>query len=132
MDHGLLRSIHHPPYAISHQPLAIDTVQNLSLTATCICRSVVPHSAHEGLASIAEIVPNAELPSCPFGFANCGWFSRLNTSSRSSDATGPIFVFLIIEASMLNCPGPRTVLRPVLPNVPVVSATCWKQEVLKN
>src|SRR5262249_10883197 len=86
----------------------------------------------DGLASIAEIVPNAELPSCPFGFANCAWFSRLNTSMRISEATGPILVFLMTDASMLNCPGPRTVLRPVLPNVPVVSATCWKQLVLNH
>src|SRR5438067_2404462 len=34
--------------------------------------------------------------------------------------------------SRLNCPGPRTVLRPVLPKVPVVSATCWKHDVLNQ
>src|ERR1700682_3315640 len=81
---------------------------------------------------MAEMVPKAALPSCPVGFANCGWFRTLKSSRRSSDVTGPILVFLIIDASMLNCPGPRTVLRPVLPNVPVVSVTCWKQEVLNH
>jgi hypothetical protein len=35
-------------------------------------RSVVPHSAHDGLGSIAAIVPNAALPSCVFGCANWG------------------------------------------------------------
>ena len=48
------------------------TRQNFIFSATWTWRSVVPHSEHEGLASIAEIVPNAAFPSCPFGFANCG------------------------------------------------------------
>src|SRR5436190_22655605 len=56
----------------------------------------------------------------------------LNASIRSSELTGPIAVVLIADRSMLNCPGPRTLLRPVLPNVPVVSATCWKQDVLNH
>ena len=106
--------------------------QNLSFTASCICRSVVPHVAHDGLASIAEIVPNAALPNWPFGFANCGWFSRLKISSRSSDDHRPILVFLITDMSTLNWPGPRTVLRPVSPKVPVVSGTCWKHAVLNH
>src|SRR3979490_566883 len=78
------------------------------------------------------MVPNAALPSWLLGFANCGWFSRLKISSRSSDDTGPIFVFLINDPSILNWPGPLTVFRPVLPNVPVVSPTCWKQAVLNH
>ena len=45
---------------------------------------------------------------------------------------GPIFVFLISEKSTLKSPGPRTVLRPVLPNVADVSGTCWKHAVLNQ
>src|SRR5215813_11277956 len=56
----------------------------------------------------------------------------LNASTRNSVLTVPMFVDLIIDRSMLNWPGPRTVLRPVLPNVPVVSATCWKHDVLNQ
>src|SRR5437867_13436001 len=78
------------------------------------------------------MVPNCGLPNCPFGFANCGRFRTLNTSSRSSDDTGPNFVFLISDPSILNCPGPRTLLRPVLPNVAVVSETVWKHDVLNH
>src|SRR5262245_57432234 len=56
----------------------------------------------------------------------------LNASTRNSVLILPNVVDLIIDMSMLNCPGPRTVLRPVLPNVPVVSATCWKHDVLNQ
>src|SRR5262249_8139153 len=44
----------------------------------------------------------------------------------------PNLVFLMIERSMLNCPGPRTLLRPVLPKVPVASAVCLKHDVLNH
>src|SRR5947208_1896768 len=114
----------------SPQPPA--TSQNFIFTATCTCRSVVPHSAHDGLASIAEMVPNAELPSWPLGLANCGWFRMLNASIRASVCIAPIFVFLINDRSTLKSPGPRTLLRPVLPNVPVESAVCLKHDVLNH
>src|SRR5215475_7369108 len=111
---------------------ARNSVQKRSFTASCTCRSVVPQVAHDGLASIAEIVPNAALPNVVFGLANCGWFRTLKISSRSSESTRPIRVFLIPEKSMLKSPGPRTELRLVLPNVPVVSGTCWKHDVLNQ
>src|SRR5437867_21138 len=78
------------------------------------------------------MVPNAELPNVAFGFANCGWFRTLNASSRTSLFTCAIRVFLISEKSTLKSPGPRTELRPVLPKVPVESATCWKHDVLNQ
>src|SRR5262249_3885691 len=56
----------------------------------------------------------------------------LNASMRTSVATLPIVVFLMIDASMLKSPGPRTVLRAVLPNVPVESDVCWKHDVLNH
>src|SRR5262249_26073975 len=97
--------------------------------ASCTCRSVVPQKAHDELASIDEMVPNAALPNCPFGLANCGWLNRLNASTRSSVSTCPTRVFLMIDASTLACPGPRTVLRPVLPSVAVASAGRTKHDV---
>src|SRR5437762_2887435 len=36
----------------------------------------------------------------------------------------------MIDASMLNCPGPRSVFRPVLPKLAVVSLVWTKQDVL--
>ena len=79
-----------------------------------------------------EMTPNCELPNWPFGWPNCGWFSRLNISTRSSVSVLPIRVCLMTEASILNAPGPRRVLRPVLPYVAVTSAGAWKQEVLNH
>src|SRR5687767_12326380 len=90
---------------------------------------MVPQSEHEGFESIAEIVPTCALPICVFGLANCGWLSTLNASMRISVENRPIFVFLISEASMLNCPGPRRMPRPALPYVPVLSEGGTKQEV---
>src|SRR5258707_2251097 len=77
-------------------------------------------------------MPNAELPNWPLGLLNCAVFSTLNISRRSSELTGPIFVFLISDASMFRSPGPRRLLRLVLPNVPVVSVVCTKQDVLNH
>src|SRR6185295_12826871 len=79
-----------------------------------------------------EMTPNAELPNCPFGLLNCGVFRTLKISSRSSELTRPSLVFLMIDASRFLRPGPRTLLRAVVPKVPVVSATCWKQAVLNH
>src|SRR5260370_2977673 len=79
-----------------------------------------------------EIVPNAALPSCPLGLLNCGVFSTLNTSIRNSEETGPILVFLMIDASIFLSPGPRMLFRDVLPKVPVVSGTCWKHDMLNH
>jgi hypothetical protein len=59
--------------AVSRGPDAIPGPhdQNRTLNAIWMLRSVVPHSAHDGLGSIAEIVPNAALPNWLFGCANC-------------------------------------------------------------
>ncbi len=89
------------PEPRTHYPEPI-AFQNLALNASCTCRSVVPHNAHDGLASIAEIVPNAAFPNWPFGFANCGWLKMLNASMRNSVVTCPIGVVLIIDRSTLN------------------------------
>ena len=93
-----------------------------------------PHLA--ALSTLADTLimayPNAGLPNTPFGLANCGLLNRLKISRRSSDITRPNLVFLISDASTLNCPGPRTEFRPVAPNVPVVSATCAKHAVLNH
>ena len=51
---------------------------------------------------------------------------------RNSVSTFPNRVSLMTEKSMLNCPGPRTVLRPVLPKVAVVSVTRAKAAVLNH
>src|SRR5262245_5061216 len=67
-----------------------------------------------------------------FGWPNWGWFRTLKASSRSSLSTDPNRVCLMSEASMLNCPGPRSALRDVLPNVAVVSAGGAKHEVLNH
>ena len=65
--------------------------------------------------SIEVIVATAALPIVRFGWANCGWLRTLNASKRNSVSTRPIFVFLMSDMSMLNCPGPRSVLRPASP-----------------
>src|SRR5262245_8463836 len=56
----------------------------------------------------------------------------LNASIRNSVLKLPNLVFLIIDMSTLKSPGPRTLLRPVLPKVAVVSAVCWKQDALNH
>src|SRR6185295_6794944 len=57
--------------------------QNLNFIESWTCRSVVPHSAQDGLASIVEMVPKAAFPSWPWGWPNCGWLSTLNASTRN-------------------------------------------------
>ena len=88
----------------------------------------VPQSEHDGLDSIAEMTPAEALPIVVFGLANCGWFSRLNASIRNSVSTPPNRVFLI-NASMLNEPGPRIETAAVSPYVPVGSVTGAKHDV---
>ena len=58
--------------------------QNLTLKASCTCRSTVPHNEHDGLESMAVIVPAAALPIVVLGLPNCGWFNRLNASTLNS------------------------------------------------
>ena len=92
--------------------------QNFTLNATWTFRSVVPQRAHDGLASIAEIVPKAALPTTPFGFPSGGVFVKLNISVRNSKfLTSPKYVRLMKAMSAVRYPGPRAGLREAFPIV---------------
>src|SRR5579872_5767437 len=75
------------------------------------------------------MVPTAAFPIVVFGLANCGWFSTLKASMRTSVLSGPSRVFLIRLASRFTDPGPRMMPRPELPYVAVVSVVGTKHDV---
>ena len=65
--------------------------------------------------------PKTDEVSVVFGFPRFAWLKRLNTSSRNSslcDSAYGIGKFLKTKRSTTAKPGPRSVLRPNVPNVP--------------
>src|SRR6266849_2667286 len=80
---------------------------------------------------VAVMVPNAELPSTPFGAANAGVLVMLKTSVRNSRfARSERAVRLMSARSASRYAGPRTGLRELLPRVKIGAAA--KAPVLKN
>src|SRR5207247_8431051 len=71
-------------------------------------------------SEVRVIVPNAAELRLPFGAAKFARSNRLNastrTSSRAAVGDAPNGIDLLAAASTCQKPGPRTVLRPALPN----------------
>src|SRR6185503_17098145 len=71
-------------------------------------------------SSAVVMVPTVALEMLASGLPKLSWLNRLNTSARnSSRARPPIGNRLLTEKFTCCVPGPRTVLRPAVPCVPL-------------
>src|SRR3954471_20856461 len=94
--------------------LAPEPGQNPSRNPNRISRDRPTASAAD---CVEVIFPKLELLALPFGFAKCGVLLRLNDSPRNCKFT--LSVTLKVRnrlKSVFTTPGPRMVLRPIVPN----------------